>query len=221
MNGIRGGRKNDEMYNPYLNDMYPLYWTTSKEGIFMRYSYEFKLMCVELYHSGLYPDILEGTNPDTLKRHIREWSELVDLHGPEVLKHKVFNKVWTPEEKLELVLKVIAGIPRRKVATEAGINPGTLYQWIYKYKSKGYNGLVGSKKGRSTKESKMKKPTNPLPLTELEREELMRLRAENEYIKAENEIIKKRIALRQEKWAAQLKAKKQQLSRTSEKKDTN
>lgn len=36
----------------------------------------------------------------------------------------------------------------------------------------------------------MKKPTNPLPLTELEREELMRLRAENEYIKAENEIIK-------------------------------
>ena len=24
-----------------LNDMYPLYWTTSKEGIFMRYSYEF------------------------------------------------------------------------------------------------------------------------------------------------------------------------------------
>ena len=92
---------------------------------------------------------------------------------------------------------------------------------IYKYKSKGYNGLVGSKKGRSTKESKMKKPTNPLPLTESEREELMRLRAENEYIKAENEIIKKRIALRQEKWAAQLKAKKQQLSRTSEKKDTN
>ena len=187
----------------------------------MRYSYEFKLMCVELYHSGLYPDIPEGTNPDTLKRHIREWSELVDLHGPEVLKHKVFNKVWTQEEKLELVLKVIAGIPRRKVAKEAGINPGILYQWIYKYKLQGYNGLVGSKKGHSTKESKMKKPTNPLPLTESEREELMRLRSENEYIKAENEIIKKRIALRQEKWAAQLKAKKQQSSRTSEKKDTN
>ena len=206
---------------PLISDMYPLYWTTSKEGIFMRYSYEFKLMCVELYHSGLYPDIPEDTNPDTLKRHIREWSGLVDLHGPEVLKHKVFNKVWTPEEKLELVLKVIAGIPKRKVATEAGISPGILYQWIYKYKSQGYNGLVGSKKGRSTKELKMKKSTNPLPLTESEREELMRLRSENEYIKAENEIIKKRIALRQEKWAAQLKAKKQQSSRTSEKKDTN
>ena len=204
-----------------VDDMYPLYWTTSKEGVFMRYSYEFKLMCVDLYHSGSYPDIPEGANPDTLKRHIREWSGLVDLHGPEVLKHKVFNKVWTPEEKLELVLMVIAGIPRRKVAIEAGISAGMLYQWVYKYKSQGYNGLVESKKGRPTKESRMKKSTNPLPLTESEREELIRLRAENEYIKAENEVIKKRIALRQEKWAAQLKAKKQQSSKNSEKTDTN
>lgn len=48
--------------------------------------------------------------------------------------------------KLELVLKVIAGIPKRKVAIEAGINSGMLYQWVYKYKSQGYNGLVESKK---------------------------------------------------------------------------
>ena len=204
-----------------LYDMYPLYWTTSKEGIFMRYSYEFKMMCVELYHSGSYPDIPEGLNPNTLKRHIREWSRLVDLHGPEVLKHKVFNKVWTPEEKLELISKVIAGTPRTKVAIEAGINAGLLYQWVHKYKLQGYNGLVESKKGRPTKEPRMKKSTNPLPLTESEREELIRLRTENEYIKAENEVIKKRIALRQEKWVAQLKAKKQQSSKNSEKKDTN
>lgn len=203
------------------NDMYPLYWTTSKEGIFMRYSYEFKMMCVELYHSGSYPDIPEGLNPNTLKRHIREWSRLVDLHGPEVLKHKVFNKVWTPEEKLELISKVIAGTPRTKVAIEAGINAGLLYQWVHKYKLQGYNGLVESKKGRPTKEPRMKKSTNPLPLTESEREELIRLRTENEYIKAENEVIKKRIALRQEKWVAQLKAKKQQSSKNSEKKDIN
>ena len=171
----------------------------------MHYSYEFKMMCVELYHSGAYPDIPEGLNPDTLKHHIREWSRLVDLHGPEVLKHKVFNKVWTPEEKLELISKVIAGTPRMKVAIEAGISAGMLYQWVHKYKLQGYNGLVESKKGRPKRN----------------REELIRLRAENEYIKAENEVIKKRIALRQEKWAAQLKAKKQQLSRVSEKKDTN
>lgn len=156
----------------------------------MRYSYEFKMMCVELYHSGSYPDIPEGLNPNILKRHIREWFRLVDLHGPEVLKHKVFNKVWTPEEKLELISKVIAGTPRTKVAIEAGINAGLLYQWVHKYKLQGYNGLVESKKGRPTKEPRMKKSTNPLPLTESEREELIRLRTENKYIKAENEVIK-------------------------------
>ena len=66
----------------------------------------------------------------------------------------------------------------------------------------------------------MKKKVASTPLTESEREELIRLRAENEYIKAENEVIKKEIALRQEK-AAQLKAKKQQSSKNSVKRDTN
>ena len=48
----------------------------------------------------------------------------------------------------------------------------------------------------------MKKKTNPAPLTESEREELIRLRAEVEYMRAENEVIKKEIALREEKQAA-------------------
>ena len=96
-----------------------------------------------------------------------------------------------------------------------------MYRWVQKYKEEGYNGLVTKSKGRPPKEPVMKKSTNPRPLSESEREELIRLRAENEYIKAENEVIKKRIALRQEKWAAQLKAKKQQSSKNSEKKDIN
>ena len=122
---------------------------------------------------------------------------------------------------MELISKVLAGKSNQSVALEAGINPSMLYQWVSKYKTDGYNGLVNMKKGRPCKESNMKKKTNPRPLTESEREELIRLRAENEYIKAENEVIKKRIALRQENWAAQFKAKKQQSSKNSEKKDTN
>ena len=70
-------------------------------------------------------------------------------------------------------------------------------------------------------EMKKKTTIEPKPLTESEREELIRLRAENEYIKAENEVIKKEIALREEKQAALLKAKKQRSSKNSEKKDTN
>ena len=67
----------------------------------------------------------------------------------------------------------------------------------------------------------MKKKVDPAPLTESEREELIRLRAEIEYWKAENAVIKKEIALREERMAAQLKAKKQRSLRNSEKKDIN
>ena len=62
---------------------------------------------------------------------------------------------------------------------------------------------------------------NPRKLEETEHEELIRLRAENEYMKTEVAVIKKEIALREEKQAALLKAKKQQSSRRSAKKDTN
>ena len=62
---------------------------------------------------------------------------------------------------------------------------------------------------------------NPKKLNESEYEELVRLRAENAYIKAEIEVIKKEIALREEKEAARLKAKKQRSSKNSKEKDTN
>lgn len=55
----------------------------------------------------------------------------------------------------------------------------------------------------------MKKNLNLLILTLSEREELIRLRAETEYLKTENEAIRKLIALRHEKEATLLKAKKQ------------
>lgn len=194
---------------------------SSKEGIFMRYSYEYKLECVELYRQGRYPETPPGVSQNRFRHNIRDWARMEESCGPEVLKHKNFNKVWTPDEKYELVAKVIAGISRTDVALKAGISPGMLYQWVQKYKIQGYNGLIEHKKGRPCKNPKMKKKEkkNPTPLTESEREELIRLRAENEYIKAENEVIKKRIALRQEKEAARLKAKKQQSSKNSVKKD--
>ena len=144
--------------------MYPLYWTTSKGGIFMRYSYEFKRKAIELFYQGL-----------------------------------------------------------REVAIVAGINSGQLYQWVHKYKTLGYNGLMNKPKGRPPKDCKMKVPKtiSPRELKESEYEELVRLRAENAYIKAENEVIKKEIALREEKEAARLKAKKQRLLKRSESKDIN
>ncbi|WP_270563397.1 helix-turn-helix domain-containing protein, partial [Acidaminococcus intestini] len=88
--------------------------------------------------------------------------------------------------------QVNAGQSMMAVACQYGMSYGLLYQWVRKYREEGYNGLVSKKKGQQ----------------------------ENAYIKAENAVIKKQIALRRQKWAAQLKAKKQQSSRNSARKDT-
>ena len=186
----------------------------------MRYSYEYKLRCVEMYRRGQWPETPEGVSQKRFRDTIREWFRVEESCGPEALKHNNTNRVWTPDEKYELVAKVIAGGSLTGIALKEGINSGMLYQWVQKYKTMGYNGLVSMKKGRPPKEPTMKKRVDPAPLTESEREELIRLRAENEYIKAENEIIKKEIALREERQAALLKAKKQRLSKNSGKKDT-
>ena len=193
----------------------------SKEGIFMRYSYEYKRKCVEMYRQGLYPETPEGLTKKKFHDKIREWVRVEDACGPEALSHKNFNAIWTADKRYELVAQVLAGNSCREVAFSNGINPGQLYQWVQKYKIKGYNGLVDMKKGRPSKEHQMKKNLNPTPLSESEREELIRLRAELEYMKAENEVIKKEIALREEKQAALLKAKKQRSSKNSAKKAIN
>ena len=185
----------------------------------MRYSYEYKLRCVELYGKGEWPETPEGISQGNFRRKIRIWYRIEEAQGPDALRHKGKNKIWSPEEKLELISKVLSGMSCKSVAYEAGINDGQLYQWVHRYRIFGYTGLVDKKKGRKPKEgSEMKRSTDPKPLSESEREELIRLRAENEYIKAENEVIKKEIALREERRAAQLKAKKQRSSKNSGKK---
>ncbi len=118
---------------------------------------------------------------------------------------------------------MLSGESNKSVALTSGINEGMLYQWVRKYKIYGYNGLISKPKGRKSKDPDMKKigTRGPKKLNESEYEELIRLRAEITYIKAENEVIKKEIALREEKEAARLKAKKQQSSKNSVKKDTH
>ena len=187
----------------------------------MRYSYEFKRKCVELYRQGQWPETPEGISQRGFRNKVLDWSRIEDSCGPEALRHKNHNKTWTAQERYELVAQVIAGKSNKEVALANGISDGMLYQWVRKYKTLGYNGLINMKKGRPSKEPKMRKNIVPDQLTESEREELIRLRAENEYIKAENEVIKKEIALREEKEAARLKAKKQRLSKNSVSEDIN
>jgi len=187
---------------------------TSKEGIFMRYSYEFKKECVELYRQGKWMETPEGIKQEAFRSSIRYWIRLVDLHGEEILKHKEQNKEWSAEEIFKLVSKVLAGNSCKSVAIEAGISDGQLNNWVNKYKDFGYNSLEIKKRGRNPEMNDKNENTNidPKPLNESEREELIRLREEVRYLKTERAVEKKLDALRREKYAAYLKAKKQQSS---------
>ena len=200
-------------------DMYPQYWTPSIGGIFMKYSYEYKLMCVDLYRQGKWPDTPEGVKERRFRDMVRIWVRQEDARGPGILQHKNQNKAWSAEEKYEFVAQVLAGKSFKEVAISAGIECSLLYQWVRRYKMEGYEGLVAQRKGRPPKEPDMKKKVIPAELTPSEREEMIRLRAENERLQAEIAVIKKEIALREERCAAQLKAKRQRSSKNSVKKD--
>jgi len=187
------------------------------------YSYEYKKQCVEMYRQGIWPETPEHfKDPQDFHKMIRRWTKLEDVNGPLALQVKTKKKQWSASERYELVAQVLAGNSIKEVSCNAGINSGQLCQWVKKYKTNGYNGLENLIIGRPRKCPEMKKTCSQIkPLSESEREELIRLRAENEYIKAENEIIKKEIALREEKQAALLKAKRQRLLKNSEKKGSD
>ena len=189
----------------------------------MRYSLEFKLRCIELYKQGIWVETPEGIkDPQDFHKMIRRWKRIEEHKGITALHHKSHKKQWTPEERFNLVSKVLAGNSIQETACNAGIASGLLYKWVKKYKDNGYDGLKSISIGRPRKNPVMKKKSkNTKPLTEEERDELLRLRNENEYLKAENEVIKKSIALRHAEWDEHLKAKKQKSSKNSKKKDTD
>ena len=189
----------------------------------MRYSYEFKRKCVEMYRQGKWAETPKDVSQKLFHDTVRKWVRFEDAQGPNALKHKGQNRIWTPEDKLELITQVLAGKSIKSVAFEAGISDGQLYQWVRKYKIYGYNGLINKTKGRKSNNPDMKKigTRKPPKPNESEYEELIRLRTENEYMKAEIEVIKKEIALREEREAARLKAKKRQSSKNSALKDSN
>ena len=54
-------------------DMYPLYWTPSRGGIIMRYTYEYKRKCVELYREGKWPETPEGVSDKSFRDKVRLW----------------------------------------------------------------------------------------------------------------------------------------------------
>ena len=82
----------------------------------MRYSYEFKVECVEQYRQGRWMEPPKGIKTENFHKKIRRWVRQTELNGFESLRHKPQNKEWTAEEKYELVAKVIALREEREAA---------------------------------------------------------------------------------------------------------
>jgi transposase-like protein len=178
---------------------------------------------VEEYLKGKWAKKPESTTCPEKRFHdnILEWVRTYKLYGADGLKHKPFNRDWTVKERFELVSQVLAGKSMTSVAIEAGINRGLLYQWVRRYKQYGYDGLE-LRKGRKPKDPDMSKKTKPKNMTKSEKEELILLRRQNEYLRAENAYLKKLRALIVQKQAeSSVKAKKQESSEDSEAKDSD
>lgn len=176
-----------------------------------KYSYEFKIMCVDLYRQNQELPTPDTTTRNNFRGTVSYWSRLVEANGIEVLKPSVKYKRWNSKEELFLVNQVLSGKNMSQVAIENGLTKSQVKRCVQIYETEGYIGLVKHTRKKPVKEPRMnsKNRKNVDPLTMSEREELKFLREENEYLKAENAIIKKLTALRREKWESHLKAKKQ------------
>ena len=82
---------------------------------------------IDLEHT---PETPDDISKECFRSKIRQWKRIEDELGADALKPKHTQKVWTPEEKLEFVAKVIAGASIISVALNAGINDGMLFNGV-------------------------------------------------------------------------------------------
>ena len=75
----------------------------------MKYSNEYKRMCIEMYYRGKYPETPEWLSSDSFHHIIRRWVRVSEKAGLDSVDHKAHSQKWTAEKKLEIVEKVLSG----------------------------------------------------------------------------------------------------------------
>lgn len=127
---------------------------------------------------------------------------LIEKHGYNILREDK-NKVYSKDFKLQIINRILINHESiNSVAIDIGLaSNGILHNWLSKFKENGYN-VVEKKKGRKPK-SMTKPKKNDKTLSE--KEKIKQLEDEILYLKAENEYLKKLRALVQER---ELKEKK-------------
>ena len=178
----------------------------------MKLTLEDKLKIIELREKGYgFGTIAKQfkVKDTTIKRICHRYEN----HGTDGIIHPPKNRTYSPELKLEIINRVFQGESKTSLAAIYNL-PGecTIISWMKKYEELGYNGLESKPKGRpKSMPRKPKEETKTIkdntPLTNEEREELIRLRKEKEYLEMENEVLKKLGALVKERLKQQGKKK--------------
>lgn len=163
-------------------------------------TYEEKLKIVKENEEGYgygYLSKKYNVNEKTIKNWINSYKVL----GEEGLKKSMRNNSYSGEFKLSVLeYRQINGLSYQETAKHFKIKQhSTIACWQRQYDEKGLEGLCG-KKGRPKKtgDSNMTKD-KPTKLTPSEKEELIKLRQENMYLRARLEYEKKLEALVQER----------------------
>jgi len=172
----------------------------------MKFTLEDKKKIIELGKQGIgYRTIAKefGVQHSTIRRMLSKY----ELHGIDGIMHPIKNRKYTAEFKLEVINRAYQGEPKSSLSFEYNLHGEcTIISWMKKYEELGYNGLEG-KQGRPRGRPKImtKEEKKNTPLTNEEREELIRLRKEKEYLEMENEVLKKLDALVKERLKRQEK----------------
>lgn len=174
----------------------------------MKLTLEDKIKIIELRKQGMgYGTIAKQFKVE--RKLIQTILYAYELHGIEGIKHPPKNRKYSAELKLEIINRVFQGESKARLAAEYNLpGPGTIVLWMKKYEELGYNGLEG-KQGRPRGRPKImtKEEKKNTPLTNDEREELVRLRKEKEYLEMENAYLKKLDALVTERLKQQKRKK--------------
>ncbi len=166
-----------------------------------KYSEEFKLKVVKEYHEG------GGGTPYLAKKYgisdkslIQVWINAYAQNGEEGLNRKVTKTEYSGEFKLRVIqYRQINRLSYQETANHFKINLGsTIACWQRIYLEDGFEGL-NRPIGRSKKVPNHEKDKPTKKLKESEKEELIRLREENQYLKASIAYQKKLNALVQER----------------------
>lgn len=165
-----------------------------------KYSYELKIKVVNEYLNG------ENSMTSLAKKYsissksiVFNWINTYEQYGFEGLRHKTSKQIYTGDFKLRVIqYRQINRLSYRETANYFKINRGsTIANWERVYNEQGMIGLDRAV-GRPSEMSE-KKVINNVVMKETEKEELIRLREENEFLRMSLEYEKKLSTLIQEK----------------------